>query len=185
MTRSFRQHLEDNLTTPLENIISVRGKHWTKYRKDSMILRAKIRDSGESLVDFHKARLGKPQGTFTGEFRFSVWESSDTGEIVWRVFVNKAKGICFEVDPKLPQKRAMEAWDDYIKAVTPTPVGPPTPVQAILSEMKIVRLYDMFDGWIDITGPVSTAEANRIRSEEHTSELQSPWHLVCRLLLEK
>src|SRR5258708_31462188 len=30
-------------------------------------------------------------------------------------------------------------------------------------------------------------EANRIgkRSEEHTSELQSPDHLVCRLLLEK
>src|SRR6202167_2759889 len=24
-----------------------------------------------------------------------------------------------------------------------------------------------------------------VRSEEHTSELQSPWHLVCRLLLEK
>src|SRR6202167_4262233 len=23
------------------------------------------------------------------------------------------------------------------------------------------------------------------RSEEHTSELQSPWHLVCRVLLEK
>src|SRR5258708_21440396 len=27
--------------------------------------------------------------------------------------------------------------------------------------------------------------AERIRSEEHTSELQSPDHLVCRLLLEK
>src|SRR5258708_17571302 len=27
--------------------------------------------------------------------------------------------------------------------------------------------------------------ANRRRSEEHTSELQSPDHLVCRLLLEK
>src|ERR1017187_2279095 len=26
---------------------------------------------------------------------------------------------------------------------------------------------------------------NRIRSEEHTSELQSPMYLVCRLLLEK
>src|ERR1039457_1175380 len=26
---------------------------------------------------------------------------------------------------------------------------------------------------------------NRIRSEEHTSELQSPCNLVCRLLLEK
>src|SRR5947208_8510990 len=29
------------------------------------------------------------------------------------------------------------------------------------------------------------AAANRWRSEEHTSELQSPDHLVCRLLLEK
>src|SRR5258708_17663172 len=28
-------------------------------------------------------------------------------------------------------------------------------------------------------------QANRRRSEEHTSELQSPDHLVCRLLLEK
>src|SRR5256885_10768367 len=28
-------------------------------------------------------------------------------------------------------------------------------------------------------------ETDRIRSEEHTSELQSPCNLVCRLLLEK
>src|SRR5689334_24963498 len=28
-------------------------------------------------------------------------------------------------------------------------------------------------------------EAGRFRSEEHTSELQSQFHLVCRLLLEK
>ena len=33
-------------------------------------------------------------------------------------------------------------------------------------------------------GPLSPLLAN-IRSEEHTSELQSPDHLVCRLLLEK
>src|SRR6266487_1381431 len=32
--------------------------------------------------------------------------------------------------------------------------------------------------------PVSSGAA-RSRSEEHTSELQSPVHLVCRLLLEK
>src|SRR2546422_3780957 len=31
----------------------------------------------------------------------------------------------------------------------------------------------------------SGLDANRIRSEEHTSELQSRLHLVCRLLLEK
>src|SRR5207244_6330882 len=35
------------------------------------------------------------------------------------------------------------------------------------------------------TARAAKAEAREIRSEEHTSELQSPDHLVCRLLLEK
>src|SRR2546422_2193217 len=34
-------------------------------------------------------------------------------------------------------------------------------------------------------GGVRPAHADRVRSEEHTSELQSRLHLVCRLLLEK
>src|SRR2546426_3746807 len=38
--------------------------------------------------------------------------------------------------------------------------------------------------WIDFQDR-SLAEHNRTRSEEHTSELQSPCNLVCRLLLEK
>src|SRR5258708_20184672 len=33
--------------------------------------------------------------------------------------------------------------------------------------------------------PTASARRPRRRSEEHTSELQSPDHLVCRLLLEK
>src|ERR1017187_9524244 len=33
--------------------------------------------------------------------------------------------------------------------------------------------------------PPMAARAPAVRSEEHTSELQSPMHLVCRLLLEK
>src|SRR5438552_7004663 len=33
--------------------------------------------------------------------------------------------------------------------------------------------------------PLLEVHARTIRSEEHTSELQSPDHLVCRLLLEK
>src|SRR5438876_12447882 len=32
---------------------------------------------------------------------------------------------------------------------------------------------------------INEEEKNHMRSEEHTSELQSPVHLVCRLLLEK
>src|SRR5438309_9258073 len=34
-------------------------------------------------------------------------------------------------------------------------------------------------------GAVATGLLNAHRSEEHTSELQSQFHLVCRLLLEK
>src|SRR5438876_6401368 len=33
--------------------------------------------------------------------------------------------------------------------------------------------------------PPALSASRRMRSEEHTSELQSPVHLVCRLLLEK
>src|SRR5438876_12171731 len=38
---------------------------------------------------------------------------------------------------------------------------------------------------LDDTGENAWDEASPHRSEEHTSELQSPVHLVCRLLLEK
>src|SRR5207244_8519018 len=37
----------------------------------------------------------------------------------------------------------------------------------------------------DCGGPSSAWRPRTPRSEEHTSELQSPDHLVCRLLLEK
>src|SRR5437763_14550884 len=33
--------------------------------------------------------------------------------------------------------------------------------------------------------PADSGVTGRVRSEEHTSELQSPMYLVCRLLLEK
>src|SRR5690348_18266296 len=39
---------------------------------------------------------------------------------------------------------------------------------------------------VNPTGPLTPGDfLGRWRSEEHTSELQSPVHLVCRLLLEK
>src|SRR5207248_5436487 len=36
-----------------------------------------------------------------------------------------------------------------------------------------------------VVGSQNSSNSNRLRSEEHTSELQSPYDLVCRLLLEK
>src|SRR5207244_9574222 len=39
-------------------------------------------------------------------------------------------------------------------------------------------------GHLVLSGRVKTAAEKDLRSEEHTSELQSPDHLVCRLLLD-
>src|SRR2546422_5342108 len=38
---------------------------------------------------------------------------------------------------------------------------------------------------LDVVAVIDDGEGARARSEEHTSELQSRLHLVCRLLLEK
>src|SRR3712207_3556449 len=53
-------------------------------------------------------------------------------------------------------------------------------------------LGDVLTGELDVDaagpgaqGPVDVEEAEHLRSEEHTSELQSRQYLVCRLLLEK
>src|SRR5258708_18798343 len=42
-----------------------------------------------------------------------------------------------------------------------------------------------FEGENNDRWPRSLFSPSKLRSEEHTSELQSPDHLVCRLLLEK
>src|SRR5689334_23891502 len=57
------------------------------------------------------------------------------------------------------------------------------------SWLKVIDTYGLlFCGSVatnasSIAWPVTSARPNR--SEEHTSELQSQFHLVCRLLLEK
>src|SRR5258708_18654351 len=45
--------------------------------------------------------------------------------------------------------------------------------------------HDTLDTFFDKRGSQLRISFNQARSEEHTSELQSPDHLVCRLLLEK
>src|SRR5258708_26257707 len=62
------------------------------------------------------------------------------------------------------------------------------------TEIYTLSLHDALPIWVDGDGedrvvvlavdPVELV-APHLRSEEHTSELQSPDHLVCRLLLEK
>jgi len=47
------------------------------------------------------------------------------------------------------------------------------------------RVVDALGNPIDGNGPITDVTRERVRSEEHTSELQSLAYLVCRLLLEK
>ena len=52
---------------------------------------------------------------------------------------------------------------------------------------KVLKIYGIPRGGVPcafaLAGAVVLAQV--VRSEEHTSELQSPMYLVCRLLLEK
>src|SRR3989449_8301757 len=71
------------------------------------------------------------------------------------------------------------------------PIGP-TPAQpAALVDLGQALMFDkVLSGNRDIAcatchNPASHAGDGLARSEEHTSELQSRLHLVCRLLLEK
>src|SRR5207248_6281465 len=53
---------------------------------------------------------------------------------------------------------------------------------AIFWEASVLRLSGPNAGFMSIWGIPHLARLNEGRSEEHTSELQSPYDLVCRLL---
>src|SRR5438045_7638739 len=60
---------------------------------------------------------------------------------------------------------------------------------AVFSEADAAALHVRMSNEAYCIGPAAATESylniKKIRSEEHTSELQSLRHLVCRLLLEK
>src|SRR2546422_7889272 len=55
----------------------------------------------------------------------------------------------------------------------------PNPIRTIEEHGSIIRQIRL------ASGTLTTTDTSCARSEEHTSELQSRLHLVCRLLLEK
>src|SRR2546422_8198775 len=61
----------------------------------------------------------------------------------------------------------------------------PVPVAPVVAD-EVATLVASLDAALAELRAVAEADAcTRARSEEHTSELQSRLHLVCRLLLEK
>src|SRR5258708_18112469 len=57
--------------------------------------------------------------------------------------------------------------------------------QSIQEIGRILNVKYVLEGSVQRAGDQVRIDVQLIRSEEHTSELQSPDHLVCRLLLEK
>src|SRR5690625_5987383 len=58
------------------------------------------------------------------------------------------------------------------------------PVTIRFSDIVPPRGWEAPEGWTE-GDPITLSTTLGTRSEEHTSELQSRGHLVCRLLLEK
>src|SRR5688500_19872028 len=75
-----------------------------------------------------------------------------------------------------PTRRSSDLAARYTDAVTVTR----RPGRIVKPSTRIERGH-----WSANRGVVVGADAVGVRSEEHTSELQSPCNLVCRLLLEK
>src|SRR5437879_7595304 len=79
----------------------------------------------------------------------------------------------------------------YVVNIVEDTRGPAPPLDSIgelwfdtLADYR-ERLYDSPEGAGIIARDDAGALGRVVRSEEHTSELQSPMYLVCRLLLEK
>src|SRR5256885_12830416 len=71
--------------------------------------------------------------------------------------------------------KVMEALREHINKARTEPV----------SERELEKVKNKFL-FQEVTNSLTVArKASLLRSEEHTSELQSPCNLVCRLLLEK
>src|SRR5256885_3952788 len=75
--------------------------------------------------------------------------------------------------PELPRRRMTDLAAEIPRRRTFAIISHPDAGKTTLTEKLL-----LFGGAIQMAGTVK-------RSEEHTSELQSPCNLVCRLLLEK
>src|SRR5207244_9120205 len=98
-------------------------------------------------------------------------------DAIWNIFREVvAPGDTYALDPNISREDALAYWfgprtQTYVAEGDAVGDGVAVPGKPTVSP-TIIRARQILGTYI-------------LRSEEHTSELQSPDHLVCRLLLEK
>src|SRR5258708_15243031 len=83
-----------------------------------------------------------------------------------------------------PYTTLFRSQADVIVIDTPGRDDPVARAAILRADTLVTPMNDSFVD-LDLIGVTRVSALRIARSEEHTSELQSPDHLVCRLLLEK
>src|SRR5205807_8897229 len=121
------------------------------------------------------------------------WELDDQGQPTQRIIEDRRRA---EFITPIPKPRKRKGLADQQQIVFDEGKGLSTQKQQYDITAIINRVRQEVDQWRSLPTPAQvTPETARLlqhwrhhkfnRSEEHTSELQSPCNLVCRLLLEK
>src|SRR5438876_11922777 len=84
-----------------------------------------------------------------------------------------------------PPRSTLFPYTTLFRSPVAHPAAPGAPISPPVSRARRVPVAAITLGLGFFIGLGVLFTWRRTRSEEHTSELQSPVHLVCRLLLEK
>src|SRR5207244_11895563 len=117
--------------------------------------------NNQLMIQYHDEEWGVPVHDDRRLFEFLALEGAQAG-LTWQTVLNKRENY----------RKAFHGFD-------PTRIARYNnrDVQRLLGDAGIIR------NRLKIEATITNAK-QFLRSEEHTSELQSPDHLVCRLLLE-
>src|SRR5437762_4148610 len=116
-----------------------------------------------------------------GEEVYSAGFSMDSSRSHWRPYLVPREQLAERPLGSAPPVVTFESWE----AILPEPIDRYTRWLGFLGESEVIRRLAE-NARLDLFRPFPDLEMVEVlRSEEHTSELQSPMYLVCRLLLVK
>src|SRR3712207_8408490 len=84
-----------------------------------------------------------------------------------------------------PPRSTLFPYPTLSRSITRLPEYYPTRAERAVLEARAAEIAATSRAEVLVELGSGTSEKTRLRSEEHTSELQSRQYLVCRLLLEK